>query len=63
MRFNELAATPMAGASRCEPGAGDGLSPNFDAHGRGKLGRYIERPSRPRVSWNSVTPRDHSLGR
>ena len=23
---------------------------------------YSERPSRPRVSWNSVTPRDQSAG-
>ena len=63
MRFNELPATPVAGATRCEPGTGDDLLPNSNARGRRRLDRYIDRPSRPRVSWNSVTPRDHSLGR
>ena len=32
-------------------------------HPRPLPARYIERPRRPRVSWNSVTPRDQSAGR
>lgn len=28
-----------------------------------RMRAYIERPRRPRVNWNSVTPRDQSRGR